>query len=159
MILERGRVVEVDGRYAWIGRAGATGCARCEAGAGCGGGLFAQLAGPRFYRVRARNATAPIRVGDLVVIALPERALLRAACAVYGVPLVGLVLGAVLAQAVAGSGSDLLVLAGGAAGLAAGAAWLRQFSRAAAGNPRFEPCIVERLPPAGHAGAASLRGC
>jgi positive regulator of sigma E activity len=70
---------------------------------------------------RAELATAlPLRVGDPVVVALPQRFLLIGTLFVHGLPLVALLGGALLG--VAATGSDLGCLAGAAAGLGFAAA-------------------------------------
>ncbi|MGH8494899.1 MAG: SoxR reducing system RseC family protein [Gammaproteobacteria bacterium] len=145
MILERGRVVRVAGQHAWVARAGIAACERCAAGNGCGGGIFARLVGRRQYEVRARNAVVGVTAGDEVMIGLPERALLAGAFAVYIVPLIGLLAGAVLGGALFGPAGDGGVIVIGAAGFLAGVFWLRRYAGRAAMDPRFEPRVVERL--------------
>jgi len=147
MILTRGHVLEVDAGQARVTRDAADACERCAAGQGCGGGLFARLAGTRRHEVLARVAVAGLSPGDEVILGLPESGLLTGAFAVYAVPLAGLLLGAALAAAVFGAASDAAVLASSLAGFAAALLWLARFTRRVARDPRFEPCVVERAGP------------
>jgi len=145
MILTRGRVLEVSGSHARVVRDAAQACERCAAGQGCGGGLFARLAGPRRHEVRARVAIEGLCPGEDVILGLPEAGLLAGAFAVYTVPLGGLLLGAALAGVVFDVGTDAGVLAAGGAGFAAGLLWLARYARRVAGDPRFQPSIVGRV--------------
>lgn len=61
-----------------------------------------------------------LRTGDNVVLGLDERALLRAAASLYGLPLAGLLAGSLLGAVLGGSANDAAVLAGSISGLAAG---------------------------------------
>ena len=147
MILTRGRVLEVGAGQARVARDAAEACERCAAGQGCGGGLFARLAGTRRHEVLARVAVTGLSPGDEVILGLPESGLLAGAFAVYVVPLAGLLLGAALAGVAFGATSDAAVLASGVAGFAAGIFWLAGYARRVARDPRFEPCVVERAGP------------
>lgn len=141
MIEEQAEVTAVEGSHAWVACRAQQGCARCAAGNGCGGGLLGRWLGDRLHRVRVVHAGG-IAVGDCVVIGLDERALLRLAAAVYGIPLAALIGGAVAAEAL--YGTDSAALAGAAAGLAGGFAWVRAFSRKMSANRRFQPAVLRR---------------
>ena len=104
-------VVEVDGMP--------SACAKCGEKGGCG----KAGAGPRRYAVRN---TVGARVGDRVVISVPEGAVLRAAALSYLMPLVFVIGGAAAAMAWLGDG--LPTVAGAAAGLAVGLVVLRVFN-------------------------------
>lgn len=71
-------------------------CPRCAAGKGCGAGL---LAGPeklRMVEAQAANQLT-LSVGDTVRLQLSAANLLSAALIVYGLPMLGVLLGAALA--------------------------------------------------------------
>jgi sigma-E factor negative regulatory protein RseC len=141
VIEEQGEVLAVDDAHAWVACRAQQDCARCAEGRGCGGGLLGRLLGDRLYRVRAIH-DGGISEGDCVVIGLDERVLVRAAAAVYGVPLVLMVAGAVAGQSV--YGADLAALAGAGAGLAVGFAWVRAFSRKMLAHRQFQPAVLRR---------------
>jgi sigma-E factor negative regulatory protein RseC len=71
-------------------------CERCESGKGCGAGLLGRQSGDkRVEAVVAENLD--VKSGDLVSVVLAPRNILRAAVVVYGYPLAGAVLAAILA--------------------------------------------------------------
>jgi positive regulator of sigma E activity len=83
------------------------------------------------------SSRAAVRVGERVVVALPDRYLLLASLLVHGLPLAGLLAGALCG--VAALGSDL----GAAAGAAGGA--LLTVLAAPAVRSRVERGTVQRL--------------
>jgi sigma-E factor negative regulatory protein RseC len=91
-------------------------CGKCGDKGGCG----KPQAGPRRYAVLN---TVGARVGDRVVLSVPEGAVLRAAALSYLMPLVFVIGGAALAMA--GFGDGLPTVAGAAAGLVFGLIILR----------------------------------
>lgn len=140
MITERGKVVALDKRHAWIQSAAQSGCRRCAEGRGCGGGVFARLLGDRLHRVRVVNSVNA-REGDEVLIGLRESALLTGALLTYAMPVALLIAGALLAQ----PWGDFPALLGAAAGLGIGMLALAAFSRRSAANPRYQPELLEKL--------------
>lgn len=91
-------------------------CAKCGDKGGCGKGQ----AGPRRYAVRN---TVGARVGDRVVLSVPEGAVLKAAALSYLMPLAFVIGGG--AAGMAWMGDGLPAIGGAAAGLLAGLAVLR----------------------------------
>jgi sigma-E factor negative regulatory protein RseC len=147
MIEEAGQIVDVQGAYAWIESERSTSCGDCSARAGCGTGAIARVLGQRRVHLRVLNRI-DARVGDHVVVGIPESGLVRGSLAVYAVPLLGLLAGA-LAGEFAGNqffpdGSDITAVFGAFAGLAAGIGWLRHFSRATETDASFQPVILRR---------------
>lgn len=118
------------------------GCGRCHEKGGCGGQNLTQMfcSGPKAYRLRDPGG---LSVGDRVKVAIAAGAVRRSANLAYGLPLAGLIGGAVVGMQVA---ADAGAMAGGAAGVLL--AWLlvRNRVRAHTGNPEFQPYIVSRSP-------------
>jgi sigma-E factor negative regulatory protein RseC len=83
---------------------------RCE---GCSGLCAWRM--PRAERLTFATRQ-PLTVGDSVVVAVPDRYLLFASALVYGLPLIGLLGGAL--AGLAAQGSDLAAAVGAAAGIA-----------------------------------------
>lgn len=101
------------------------GCGRCHETGGCGGVMGGTSAcAVRQYRVP--NAIHA-RIGDAVMLSVPEGAVLKAALASYGVCVLLTIVGAWLATA-SGSG-DAGAALGAVAGLGAGLLWLRHGRR------------------------------
>ncbi|WP_077528887.1 SoxR reducing system RseC family protein, partial [Vreelandella utahensis] len=123
------------------------GCPRCAAGEGCGQGLLgAMRSGPApgefWVTVPGGERVAP---GDWVLLRMAPSALVAGAGLVYLVPLLGLVLGALLAEGLVGGGDGVTTVAG-IGGLAAGLLLARYRLRDARLAGRFEPVLVRRLP-------------
>jgi sigma-E factor negative regulatory protein RseC len=102
LITETGRVLEVEGEWAWVECRRQVECARCAEGRGCGGGLLGRLLGDRLHKVRAARGSVAVAPGDQVLIGLGEEVVLRAAAAVYLVPLLLALAGGAAAGALAG---------------------------------------------------------
>src|SRR5487761_2563524 len=127
MLETRAIVVQTDKQFTLVQASGGNGCAACE-GKGCGSGKLTQLFcnKPRQFKV---DNTINARVGDEVVVSVPEGAVLRGIGLVYLLPLVLLFAGAALGSAFATHAAyrDASEAAGGLSGLAAGfvsAKWL-----------------------------------
>lgn len=149
MIEETGQVVACEGRFAWVETHRASTCGSCAANKGCGTATLAKVLGQRRTRTRVLN-DLPARVGDEVVIGLPEQALVRGALAVYLVPLLGLLggglFGAYLAERLLVERVEGFTIALGVVGLAIGIVWLRRFARRIGTDARYQPVILRRVP-------------
>jgi sigma-E factor negative regulatory protein RseC len=99
----------------------------------------------RRSRVWALN-TAGARVGDEVVLGLAEQALVRGSLAVYLSPLVAMIGGAVLAEALM-PGDDAMAIAGGLLGFGAALLWMRRFAAGIRDDRRYQPVILRRAGP------------
>lgn len=65
----------------------ATGCARCDAGEGCGGGLFAKLVRDGHQGLSLEDQAGDLKPGEHVVVGLEEGVFLRATLLTYAWPL------------------------------------------------------------------------
>ncbi len=143
MIEESARVVDTEGEYAWVETERRSSCGSCSA-KGCGTGALSKILGRRQQRLKVLN---PIdaKPGDDVVLGIREQALLKGSIAVYIVPLLTLLAGALLGEGLApqwGSDSEALSLLFGLLGLAAGFYWLHRYNRGLAGDARFMAVIL-----------------
>ncbi|MDX1696739.1 MAG: SoxR reducing system RseC family protein [Thiohalobacterales bacterium] len=147
MIEESARIVGLEGEFAWVESERTTTCGSCAARRGCGTGAIARVLGRKRLRLRVVNSI-DADIGDRVVIGIPESGVVRGSLAVYAVPLAGLFAGALAAQVagsyLAGSEADWPAMVGALAGLLAGLAWLRHFSRASAADTAFQPVALRR---------------
>ena len=139
-VLESARVVAVERGGAWLESEGQSGCANCRDGRGCGVSVFQRLF--RLPRHRLYLPTdEPLSVGDHVVIALSQRAVLIASLWLYLAPLLGLLVGALLTDAV--FGREWLTALGAVGGLA-GSLWLvRSRQQRQARSGAFFPVLHE----------------
>ena len=93
MIEESGKVVAVQGDFAWIESERTTACGGCAVRTGCGTSAIAKMFGQRRLRLRVLNRINA-HVGDTVVVGISESGLVRGSLAVYAAPLAGLFAGA-----------------------------------------------------------------
>jgi len=147
MIEESGVILGLEGGLAVVQTERRSTCGGCRAGGSCATSWLDRLLGRRPVLLKARNGIGA-GPGDLVVVGVEESDLLRAAVMAYLVPVLALVLGAILGQALAGvigSGSDLPVLLCGAAAFALALLRLRRYSAALEGAQRHRPVVLRRL--------------
>ena len=93
MIEQQGRVVAAASERAVVRLGGMAGCPACDAGRGCGAGIFGRLLRRRPVDLTFENHLQA-RVGQAVVVGLPEAWFLRLVARFYLAPLLaGLVAG------------------------------------------------------------------
>ncbi len=114
-------VDSADGVHAIVNVEAAAVCPRCAAGKGCGAGLFGSSGGERQVEASIRPGVR-IATNDIVEITLAPASLLRAALIVYGLPMLGAGIGAVIAysMSLSDAAAALLAVAGLACGLLLG---------------------------------------
>ncbi|MFV8571663.1 SoxR reducing system RseC family protein [Marinobacter sp. SBS5] len=138
MITETGKVIALQGTQAWVQTIQTSACESCSARAGCGQRALAAVSGGKANQILVLN-TADAKVGDEVVIGVDEQSLLTASLAVYGVPLLLMVLTSIGAFRLFG-GTDLVAIVGAIFGLGAGF-WLVRRWQSRSGD-RFQPRMV-----------------
>ncbi len=118
-------VIRVEGGHAYVETNGAAdGCGHCHEAGGCQSGILTQLFGNKSWHYRLANRIDAVQ-GERVVVRVAEGSMLRAALAVYVLPLLGLLLGAAAGagwreSVNADAGAALGALAGFLLGLLAG---------------------------------------
>ena len=151
MIEESARVVSVDGDLAEVETQRRNACGGCDAKAGCGSALLANVFGNRRSRIRVLNPIQA-RPGDQVVIGLDEGPFLRAAFALYAVPLLTMIGGALFGEwlglRAAAEDTELAGLLGGLLGLILGLGWLRRFARRTDRDARYRAVVLRKSAPA-----------
>ncbi len=139
-VLESARVVAVEAGGAWLESEGQSGCANCRDGRGCGVSVFQRL-----FRLPRHRLYLPteerLSVGDHVVIALSQRAVLTASLWLYLAPLVGLLAGALLAEML--FSREWLTVVGAMAGLAGALGVVRGRQQRQARSGAFFPILHE----------------
>lgn len=146
MIEEHARIVEVQGNTAWIETQRSGSCGSCSASAGCGTATLSKVVGRRQARMPVQN-TIGARVGEEVVIGIPESALLKGSFAVYAVPLLTMLVAAWIGTAVAGAVQELKELLStlfGLGGLVGGFAWLKSYTGRIGQDASYQPVILRR---------------
>ncbi|MBO6849160.1 MAG: SoxR reducing system RseC family protein [Marinobacter sp.] len=135
MISESGKVVAVDGDRVWVQTIRNSACQSCSARQGCGQRALASATGGRANQIRVLNRLNA-QVGDDVMLAIEETALLRASLLVYAVPLLLMVAGAMIGHQLSGS-EDLAAMVGAGLGLGGGFVLARRAQRKSA--DQYEP--------------------
>lgn len=152
MLEERARILSVQADDVWVEANRQQGCAKCEAGEGCGGGVLGKLVRRGSSRVLVHNALAGLAPGEEVVIGLDEAALLKSSLMAYLVPLLCMFAAALLAESLLDM-NDLATAAMGLVGLMAGFVLFRYFSDYAASHWGYRPVVLRR------AGDRAATGC
>lgn len=143
MIEETGRVVAVRDGQAWVQTLRQGACQSCKVRSGCGQRLLTEMSGGRASQVRVTNQSRA-RVGDSVVIGVPETLLLRASVLVYLVPLLTMMAAALLAAGPLGMSDPWVALCSGL-GLAGGFAGIAVYQRCRSDNDQFSPRLQRVL--------------
>ena len=120
MISEQAIVRRVEGAQAELELQRDSSCGGCEVRDACGIGALGRLLGQR-RKSLVIDTERRLRPGDRVVLALPERALVRLSLLVYGLPVAGLLGGALLPAALWPGAADAVAVIGGVAGFCIGA--------------------------------------
>jgi len=135
MIEQQGQAVSESAGRVRVRLGGRSGCAACEAGRGCGAGVFGKLLKRRAIELEFDNRVGA-RSGQAVIVGVPEALFLGLVMRFYLFPLLAGLAGAVLGHylgwklGVGAGGSDALALL---AGLLAGA-WVLRRGRAGAAD-------------------------
>ncbi|WP_111640182.1 SoxR reducing system RseC family protein [Marinomonas shanghaiensis] len=108
MIEETGRVLSIEDGFADVETIRTSSCTSCRARHGCGHHAIAQVSSSNRMRMKAIDPLA-VKVGQSVVIGIPEDTLLQASIWMYLIPLLGLVVGAVI-PSLWGGESDIAVV-------------------------------------------------
>lgn len=143
MIEEHGRVLNVEPGAVWVETVRRSACDSCQARNGCGQSVLQRLGlGARqgFIRVLNEQVEHDCRVGDEVIIGIPENAVLHGSTLVYLVPLLALFVGALVAQAI-GTGEPLIILAS-FLGMGIGFVAVRWHSHRLRSNSAFMPRVL-----------------
>jgi sigma-E factor negative regulatory protein RseC len=132
------QVVETGNNGVWVEGIQQSACNSCSARAGCGQHSFSKLGKP----VRLWVPTGDhFRVGEQVTIQLPSGSLAISALCLYGLPLIGLIIGAVIGYQ---GGSEPQSLLAGALGLVGGLLLARKLGQKMQGQ--WQPRVLKNAP-------------
>jgi sigma-E factor negative regulatory protein RseC len=131
MIEQQGLVVAVSGDFASVRLGGKSTCAACNAGKGCGAGIFGRLLKRKPVLLELQNGPGA-RVGQPVMVGLSETLFLRLVFNFYLFPLLAGLAGAAIGHYVSvklqvdSAASDGMALLGAVLGGALALMWNRQ---------------------------------
>lgn len=131
MIAQQGRVVRIEGDDALVRIGGTSGCPACDAGNGCGAGIFGRMLRKRPVTIHTPNVIGAA-VGEAVQLGIAERQFLVLVFRLYAMPILAGLLGAAfgfaasLRMGLEGLVSDLLCLLAALIGAGLIVAWNRR---------------------------------
>jgi sigma-E factor negative regulatory protein RseC len=125
LIEQQARVIRIEEDIAWVSVGGQSGCPACDAGKGCGAGVFGRLLRRKPVELPLPNEPGA-RAGQAVTLGIPESLYLKLVFRQYGWPLLAGLAGALASHHISKQFqagpvlSDAITLAGmaGAAALA-----------------------------------------
>lgn len=97
MVEQEARVITIEGDQLMLEAETRSSCNACEVKSGCGTSVLAKWVGRKFTRFQVKN-TVDARVGDQVVVGLPESALVSGSVTIYLLPLLAMIAAAVVAD-------------------------------------------------------------
>lgn len=142
MIEENGTVLAIHDGIADVETIRTSSCNSCRARHACGHRAIAKVSNSNRMLMQVM-APESLKVGQNVVVGIPEDTLLQASMWMYAVPLLGLVAGAALPSLVT---EQTIVSIVGAIGGFAGGLWAaKRKSSMEANNPDFHPRVIKVL--------------
>lgn len=138
MLEADGTVVSFDGDVIWVETEARSACSQCGAGS-CSTSVIAKLFGLRRNQLRMHNSLGA-RVGQHVVIGIPDSALVTASVHAYLIPPLGMIAAAALAAWI-----NIGELAQGVMalfGLLAGMSLVGRMSASQRARTRYAPCLL-----------------
>lgn len=94
MIEQNVQVVRCSEQQIWVRLGSQAGCSACDAGKGCGAGVFAKLLQRKPTIIALARRDIEVKPGQMVTLAFPEQVYLKMVLAYYGWPLLAALSGA-----------------------------------------------------------------
>ncbi len=139
MITEQAVVTRCQGKQAEIRLQRQSACGHCELSQGCGTGALGRLLGNRSRPLVIETPYA-LKPGDTLVLNLSESAMVKASLAIYGLPLMGMMVAGLFAALA--ELADAMVALVSIAGFFAGFKFARYYSQTLE-QDRLTPYIVD----------------
>jgi len=140
MIEQSGKVVALEREYAWVQTLQQSACASCAANKGCGVAVLERMSSGRIRQSLVRNSLET-RVGDRVIIGIPEDAMLKASILVYLLPLIMMIVFAVGASMFSDQ-NELITIVAGFVGLFSGFGLVKILALKGTSARAFEPVML-----------------
>jgi len=155
MIEERAVISRIENNYVWVNTQRQSSCGHCSAQKGCGTQVLSQMFGNRLAQFRCLNLlneqdefTDALKVGDEVIIGLPESALLGGSLLIYFVPMISMIFfaaGSVYLAKIGGVDAlDWLTIPGAILGLVSGFFMSRRWSTKYLLQKHYEPRVIRK---------------
>lgn len=150
MIEEQVRVVAIEGDQLLLEAQTQSACGGCAAKKGCGTAVLSKVVGQKFSRFQAEN-TVNAHVGDLIVVGLTERALVRGSFVIYMLPIISMILLALFADMILVEEVDTLfskdvsVFLFSLLGFSLGAGFARFHFLSSHSKQTYQPVVLRKL--------------
>lgn len=144
MIEEQAVVIDIRDNQLMLEARVQSSCGSCEAKAGCGTSLLGNVLGRRFTRFTAENSVNA-RIGDEVVVGIPERSMLTGSFMVYLLPVLSMLLFALVADSTFATANDPLVILSAIAGFIAGTVISRRYFARASSKLAYTPVVLRKI--------------
>ena len=150
MIEETAVVARIDGAYAWVETQRQSTCGQCSAQKGCGTSIMAGWFAKRMGHIQVLNQIQA-QVGDEVIIAVKEDALVKSSLIMYILPLISMIVFVLTGQWLLShwypAAAEAILILFAVAGL--GVAWglIQLFHHRVKFNIDYQPVIVRRRIP------------
>ena len=147
MIEENAQVIEIQGNRLLLQVQRQSACGSCSASRGCGTSLLSKVVGQKFSRFQADNSVNAA-IGDTVVVAVAEDALIKGSVVMYIVPILGMFIFALLADYLLSATMqyrDLIIAATAIAGLLAGSFFAKRYFAFYSGTQLYTPVVLRKI--------------
>lgn len=148
MIEEEALVTRVEAEQVWVERPRQSACASCNTPCATAGVAdYLDQSKPGRVASVAVYSDIELRTGDRVILGLPEGAIVKGSLAIYLLPLLGLLTGAILGKTLGvywpSASADMVAASGGFLGLIAILAILKHTGLLARNAPR--PVVLRKV--------------
>ncbi len=147
MIEEQAQVVEINGDQLILQAQRQSACGSCAANKGCGTSLLSKVVGRKFTRFQADNSINA-KIGDTVVVGIPEDALLKGSLVMYIIPILGMLVFALLADyflTAAMQNRDLIIAVTAIMGLVSGSLLSKWYFASHTSTHLFAPVVLRKI--------------
>ncbi len=145
MIEETATVSSVENGFAWVETQRKSVCGSCAVNKGCGSAVIGKVLGNKRSRVKVLNGINA-KLGDSIVIGIEEQALVKGSFALYLVPLLAMLMGAVSGAAFTTiiniEYSEGLRILFSFLGLGCGFVWVKTFSKKISNSRQYQPVAL-----------------
>lgn len=141
MLRETGIVTKVEGDFAWVNTRSKLACSSCKVESSCGTSLLEKYLSDKVFISKINNELSA-KVGDQVVISIAESAVTKASFFVYSIPLLGLIIGAFLADWF--WGVELYTIMGSLTGFLCALFVIQSYNQKITDDEHYQPRMVSK---------------
>ncbi len=143
MIEETAEVVAVEGDIAVLRTERQSACNSCSVKSGCGTSVLSRVVGQRSSQVEVSN-TLQLEVGERVVVAIEEQALVKGSLLIYLLPLLIMLVAGVVAEML--FAREVVTLIAALSGLLISVVLVRTLLAVTGLNHAIRPQLIRRIP-------------